>query len=763
MTMKVTTAFVLLAASAFASAPPAAAKPFSDEEFVGPFPSWRDVKRDYGAKGDGRADDTAALQRGLDDLQKHKNGNVLYLPPGTYRITDTLFTRREQHTDCMGVSVVGADPATTRIVWDGKPGGILFKYDAWYSRISRLTLDGRHKAATALVYGDHFSTYNETSDMVFQDVERGLLLGVGQGQAENAVLRCTFLRCSDAGIRTASFNSMDIWVWHCRFEDCAYGLFNGAGNFHAYQSLFLRSKKADIGTANLMVFSFVGNTSIGSACFMDFAGGHSWGSPTSVTGNRILEPTGDWAIRLGNGGPFFVADNVIKSRAGKAGPVVGLTWGDNFLVGNRYTVADPVKELGRARRLDERIVDAASIDAAPPRLPPTPPRRARPIFEVAPGADGKAIQAAIALAARQARKRPVVHLPAGKYAVGETLVIPAGLELTIVGDGAAQTATVLEWSGAGGGPLLRLAGPSRATLRDFALVAPHASGIAVEKCDAAGARIVTDQLNLGGINDGEPATAGVRVASVEQADVLLRNLQGGSYAEKWVDVVGGPLAESGQRAPGRIAVLAGASSTPGIAYDVSKGGRLVVRSVYHEMSAPAPQAIVLSDRGTLAVDATRFSYKTAPDRPLVALDGFRGTLSLTACMFLPVASTVTASIGIAGDGSQTHVLAAADLFWVHEPGVDADTVWHNRADPAAHGALLLSNTNSGLKNAPSGGFKVLADRGEASDELLRATLAAVREPMPATGAKPGANVTDLQMHRILVTAGKGGTALTLQR
>jgi hypothetical protein len=31
------------------------------QEFIGPFPNWADVKRDYGAIGDGRADDTAAL------------------------------------------------------------------------------------------------------------------------------------------------------------------------------------------------------------------------------------------------------------------------------------------------------------------------------------------------------------------------------------------------------------------------------------------------------------------------------------------------------------------------------------------------------------------------------------------------------------------------------------------------------------------------------------------------------------------------------
>ena len=58
------------------------------------------------------------------------------------------------------------------------------------------------------------------------------------------MLRCTFRRCN-RGLQTNNFNSMDIWCWHCRFEDCGRGLYNNAGNFHAYQCLFLRSKEAE--------------------------------------------------------------------------------------------------------------------------------------------------------------------------------------------------------------------------------------------------------------------------------------------------------------------------------------------------------------------------------------------------------------------------------------------------------------------------------------------------------------------------------------
>ena len=119
------------------------------QEFIGPFSSWADVRRDHGAVGDGQNDDTAALQKALDELTKHTNSCVLYLPAGTYRITGTLKTIRQAHTDCQGVAVVGEDPARTVLRWDGTNGGTMFQWDAWYSKISRLAFDGTGRAGTA--------------------------------------------------------------------------------------------------------------------------------------------------------------------------------------------------------------------------------------------------------------------------------------------------------------------------------------------------------------------------------------------------------------------------------------------------------------------------------------------------------------------------------------------------------------------------------------------------------------------------------------
>jgi hypothetical protein len=51
-----------------------------------------DAKRDLGARGDGQTDDTAALQRGLDlcDDGANRATRILYLPDGTYRVTQGL-------------------------------------------------------------------------------------------------------------------------------------------------------------------------------------------------------------------------------------------------------------------------------------------------------------------------------------------------------------------------------------------------------------------------------------------------------------------------------------------------------------------------------------------------------------------------------------------------------------------------------------------------------------------------------------------------
>jgi hypothetical protein len=76
-----------------------------------------DAVRDYGAKGDGQADDTAAIQQAIDAAREHGRGAVAYLPSGRYAISQSLRVTGDGYT-------VGGSGFMTRIVWAGAEGGV---------------------------------------------------------------------------------------------------------------------------------------------------------------------------------------------------------------------------------------------------------------------------------------------------------------------------------------------------------------------------------------------------------------------------------------------------------------------------------------------------------------------------------------------------------------------------------------------------------------------------------------------------------------
>src|SRR5436309_1786060 len=228
--------------------------PIQGDEFVGPFSSWTNVKTAYGAAANGMADDTLAIQRGLDELGKPDHSPVLFLPSGIYRITKTLVLASN-----INVSIVGEDPATTTIVWDGEASGTMMWLNGIaYSRFVRLTFDGKRRASVAVEQSwdmrqPHFDTGNEYSDDGFVDVEYGIHGGFkGGGFAETSIRRSRFLRNTKAGVALGNFNALDIWIWDSLFEDCDTGVTNtsGAGNFHVYRSAFRRSARSDLSMRN---------------------------------------------------------------------------------------------------------------------------------------------------------------------------------------------------------------------------------------------------------------------------------------------------------------------------------------------------------------------------------------------------------------------------------------------------------------------------------------------------------------------------------
>ncbi len=277
--------------------------------FSGPFASWKSIKTDYGAKGDGFTDDTAAIQRALDDLKliSANSWSTLYFPAGTYRITSTLRTAREAHHDFLGAQIIGEDPQTTTILWDGADRGTMLHWDAWYDKISRITFEGAGKADQGILRAGGFATYGELSDLFFKNFGGGcinLSNGSGGGIAEQYIVRNRFYNCQ-TGLVLYNYNTLDIYIWNNYFQDCTHGIYTATGAFHAYENRFLRSKTADLRFGSNQLSSIVNNSSVGSKSFII-----GDGIPV-LYGNTIVNST-EMAMDLSTMGTSFLMDNKVK-------------------------------------------------------------------------------------------------------------------------------------------------------------------------------------------------------------------------------------------------------------------------------------------------------------------------------------------------------------------------------------------------------------------------------------------------------------------
>jgi hypothetical protein len=700
------------------------------DEFVGPFPSWADLKRDYGAAGDGTADHTAAFQRALDDLRREDRKRfVLYVPAGIYRVTATLRLLRESHNESKDISIVGEHPETTIVRWDGPAEGVMFDYGAWYSRLGRFTLDGAGKAGTALAHGKSFVTYNEIADMVFRDVGLGIEAGApgGQGIAETSVLRCKFLRCALAGISIQNFNSLDWFIWHTVFEDCRLGVTNtrGAGNFHVYESLFRRSGEADLSMGNTEYFAFRHNVSIGSKAFFK-AGGIGACGMITIQGNGIYEPQ-DIPIQVGNLGPVLLFDNVIQSAkapAVKVNPQAGL-----ISVGNIFTVQRPIEAKPEAIVFDDKVVPPNSLRPELPRLPGTPVNRRRAVLEVAAGGGAASLQAVIDTATRLKGQRPVAHLPAGGYSIDRTITVPAGSDVQLVGDGAG---TILQWKGDANGPVIRLAGPSRATLRELQLNAGRQTdALVLEDCDQLGARIFLEQANM-----TSGTEAGLLVERLENADVSLHNINHGD-CEVGVKVVGGKRAAAGGKAAGRVVIFSGASSNNRLSYDVTEGGRLLARDIWYE-SGQQPRFVRLRGSGSFTLHGAKVAVGGQGDQPAVELDGFQGQAAFLTTVFIGPEMR-PAKVLVTGNTKAADLLVLGPLTGMGES-------WLENASPSARVTALET-----FRYTPGGGATPIPQIGAPNAGFIREMIAQTRRERPGllTPVPPGK--TDMRLFRVIAS------------
>jgi len=342
---------IVICFSVFCNSPQAISQTISyfatGEEFSGPLPGWKNIKTDFGAKGDGIMDDSPAITAALYTFRDMDNidCSVLYFPAGTYNLGSTILNadRGAGGSGYAGLAIVGEDPSNTIILWNGPDDGTMFKLDGWYLKVSRLTFDGQNKAKIGILRDGGFGTGVEYSDLVFKDLVYGIQLGgdSGMGQAENLFLRCRFFNC-ECAIFGPNMNSLDTWLWYCLFQDCDFGIH--LGGYQAYGNVFLRSKACDLGLS-WQPASIVNNISVNTECFNQYC------DIGLFQGNEIYDPdttvVTDWgtpdtikAFTV----PFtsVLLDNIVKT-SGNTGVAIKLSDGRCISVGNTFTQLWPIR------------------------------------------------------------------------------------------------------------------------------------------------------------------------------------------------------------------------------------------------------------------------------------------------------------------------------------------------------------------------------------------------------------------------------------
>jgi hypothetical protein len=606
------------------------------EEVVGPFPSWRQLT----CTGN---DDTAMLQSALDALGQPGQSPVLYINPGTCRITSTLRLGQDRDRGRGGVqnvTLLGHHPADTRILWAGRGGDAMIEVNGvGHSRFGRLTWDGAGRAGIGYIdrtdkSQPYFPTGVRHEDEWFTGIG-GVAFYLGAyntGTSEWEYMRLRLSGPMQAGIFLANANTLDHWLWDslCENVDNCIGNFiekrqaNGAGgDIGVNRSVFVNNGN-DIVFGNAQPFgSSRWNYSRGSKAHLAGVGVGRVNTGFTVQGATIIDPAANTPIANLNNGPMGILDTTI--RGGKSEGQIGASeaycsancLGDVWAIGNTFSNTSvnqyfvPWPSAGRLHgRIDDRLGQGID-DPGAPALPSVPPWSSAPVIEVQNGD----VAAALAQAGNQ---RAVVHIPYGQWDVPGTLEV--GPNVTLTGDGFG--ATQLRAAGETVTPIIHIGGPSHAVVRDLSLRGwtlngRVTDGLVIDNADQPGGLVHAENSFL------QSNHAGWDVRDLQNTVVDLFDDNNGGNTHCGYD---GPGPDVDYRVVnGRLHIFNGAGAGSDAMFDL-KGAEVLDETHYFEGNPGCQPATLITPNGSGTFVINEGNY--APTVGGIDLSTFTGSVTL---------------------------------------------------------------------------------------------------------------------------------------
>jgi len=617
-------------------------------EFTGPFNSWANLKDQFGAKGNGKDDDTKAFQKALDRIGEKKDRNlssaqftVLYVPAGTYIISSTLVFRGK-----IGVAIIGEDPSNTIIKWKG-PGAdtIFWANGSAFYKIARFTWDANgRKDMEAL--GIHWknrwndgksqsyaSLCIELSDHRFiGNFKYGISggtspdNGTGNNDSELTIRRCIFNRCTEAGLNINGYNALDYWVWDCQFQECKVGIRSSFGNFHAYRSYFRKSEVSDVFQSNGYYTSVRGCFSEGSRAFSLDDGFSINPFKRIFQSNTVIKPR-NIPVQFYHWGKLTAMDNSFDASTDTGVHMFFKTgsWGGGSFqlmsIGNKYSYKAPVLFTATPNRFysykDEFTFQPQNRSAAfIQNMESTPKKGQSTIFEVAPNASDKSIQELINKVTGN-KLSAILHFPLGIFIIHQPLIIPAGSSLQFVGDGALE-ATIIQAAAdfPKGKPLIQVNGAktffsiAELQLGRFDTGKKDIDGIDFDGVDESQSQAFIDQLYSN-------ATWSLQGQELDYLYIEKDN----SFFSDGNLLTGGKLTEAGKG----IAVLnCFGGQYAGISID--KNAKAIFKDCWWEGGKRIP--VALNGKGSITIDGAMVAPNKVDSNTTIDIQQFSGRISL---------------------------------------------------------------------------------------------------------------------------------------
>jgi hypothetical protein len=118
---------------------------------TGGFSEALDLRRDFGAIGNGVADDTAAVQAMLNSTQVHSNA-VVFVPPGTYQLSQTCTLGNDFGGMAPRLVLVGLDASKTVFRWVGPGTNSMFQFTGCSPEFSGISIEAPNSQVAAMVF-----------------------------------------------------------------------------------------------------------------------------------------------------------------------------------------------------------------------------------------------------------------------------------------------------------------------------------------------------------------------------------------------------------------------------------------------------------------------------------------------------------------------------------------------------------------------------------------------------------------------------------